>query len=207
MVFQSAFFLATPKFLKLAEEQLRGESKPEDKFEFIYMTMTSMSSLTPISIAQLKGLLPYYHLMEKRVVSDFFTNAVKSGYRNWAEMNLLPLLEQKDAEYWKPTKEVLLRELSNLAPMQSYHLHTDEFLRTVDERGINDDLFGSALSEFASTETSLGGFLLLGRCIEKRGKRSDVTLLQKYNILEKTLFDKDKLLMEFDYSIKRSTLR
>lgn len=207
-VVQQAFYIASPQSLAMAAKVIDVVEDPSGFFKYIGLVMHRHQfpqNGEPLSIAQLEGLCPYFNFIDEHTLNGLALNA-NAQHRQWMLSYIFPLLNEKDKQHLQPSDTDLLAELKGFITDHPYHVRLDRWLDELPERKCNLERLTKVLEDFIAVEHSFNGLLIVGRCVEKKGRRPDIQLLERYSVSPQTLSDPQSIIDDFKYSIKRNRL-
>jgi hypothetical protein len=208
VIFETALYIGDENMLKKAEEYFLTVGNKNAFLEHITSVFKLHDKTEIISYKQFEALEPYLEFMQD-VTRWFFASALRrSGMGDLAIKVVYPVLSDEKKKDFAPTNDDLVSELRDIAKDHNWHMKLDHnWIDRLPERGVSYDRLIEVLIEFCDVEHSLFGLLALGRCLEKRGRRADISLLDFYEVKPRTvLTEPEDIINEYRYSIRRTTL-
>ncbi|WP_428330306.1 hypothetical protein [Mucilaginibacter sp.] len=208
VIFETALYIGDEEMLKKADQYLLTVSNKEAFFEHITSVFKLHEKTETISYKRFQALEPYLAFMKDNTRWFLAQGLRRSGMEDLAIKVVYPVLSDEKKKDFAPTNDDLVSELQDIAKDHNWHMTLDHnWIDKLPERGVSDDRLIEVLIEFCDVEHSLFGLLALGRCLEKRGKRADVPLLDLYEVKPRTILtEPEDIINEYRYSIKRTTL-
>lgn len=208
-VFQAALFWCSPELKEMAKEVFNSTVDKHELFKYIAISFDiNPFGKKVITLERVNSLLPYLHFIEPKTLFFLALSMRRCGMEEMAQQKVLPLLGVEDRQRFVPTTDELVAELRDMLKAQGFQMQLDHgWLDELESRGCDHNRLIEVLKQFSWEEHSLNGLIMLGRCLEKKGKRSDIPLINNYIVEPKTIFNHEQgLVIDFIFSIKRSTL-
>lgn len=181
----AALYVGTPECSRLAADAIAKAPSGSNPLKYVAMRFGVM--MTPdqdfLEIRHFDALHPYLKSLEKSDLGLLAEGCERLGFASWGHEHVMPLLDEDNRKRYYPTDDDLLQQLDELLEDGKHGVSRVKYwLKSFDARHDPSGRASRVLDEWLAGKKSLDALEVAAAALRYIGKRSNLSLLDKYAI-------------------------